>query len=283
MFTDDVVTPTRLEVLIDVLREYNRREWDRTELIGVLQPKGLPDLTPNSKQAAQTIGAARELGVVIEDGQRLRLNVTDRTLTARQVLLQFIDAQVLSHTDVEPFYAPFYSFLLSLNAEACQRRDGDQWAISFNQDCSAVAKADNPFNKPKYTGLNRWYSYSGHGWFDTQGVFQPNPYGRLRRRLVAVFGAETKLDGAEFFSRLSNSCPELDGGEIFCRTVAKYDPGRGVVSLGLSHALIDLHFDGIIRLFCASDSRGWSIEAAQPRNDGQTLRSGRVDYVEYLG
>src|ERR1022692_2631117 len=104
MFTDDVVTPTRLEVLIDVLREYSRREWDRTELIGVLQPKGLPDLGPNSKQAAQTIGAARELGVVIEENQRLRLNLADRTLPTRQVLLQFIDDQMLSHIDVEPFY-----------------------------------------------------------------------------------------------------------------------------------------------------------------------------------
>ena len=46
---------------------------------------------------------------------------------------------------------------------------------------------------------------------------------------------------------------------------------------------IDLHFDRVIRLFCAADSRGWSIEAAQPPNDGDTLRSGRVDYVEYRG
>jgi len=283
MFTDDEVTPTRLEVLIDVLREYSRRDWDRAELIGVLQPKGLPDLSPNSKQASHTIGAARELGVVVEENQRLRLNVADRTLTTRQLLLQFIDDQMLSRTDVEPFYGPFYAYLLSLDAAGCQRRDGDKWAISFNQDCPAVAKADNPFNKAKYTGLNRWYSYSGHGWFDTQEVFQPNPYQRVRRRLGHVFGRETKLDGAEFFTRLSTLCPELDGGAIFCKTVAKYDQSRGVVSLALSHALIDLHFDRVIRLFCASDSRGWSIEAAQPPNDGDTLRSGRVDYVQYLG
>jgi hypothetical protein len=281
MFTDDVVTPTRLEVLIDVLREYSRREWDRSDLIGVLQPKGLPDLSPNSKQAAQTIGAARELGLVVEENQRLRLNIADRTVPTRRVLLEFIDEQMLSRTDVEPFYAPFYAYLLSLNGDACQSRDGDQWAISFNQDCPLVAKADNPFNKPKYTGLNRWYSYSGHGWFDTQGVFQPNPYERVKRKLADIFGTETKIGGVEFFTRLSDHCPELDGGEIFCRAVAKYDRSRGVVSLGLSHALIDLHFDRVIRLFCASDSRGWTIEAAQPPNDGDTLRSGRVDYVEY--
>jgi hypothetical protein len=281
MFTDDVVTPTRLEVLIDVLREYSRREWDRADLIGVLQPKGLPDLTPSSKQATQTIGAAKELGLIVEENQRLRLTVADRKLPARGILLQCIDEQMLSRTEVEPFYAPFYAYLLSLNGEACQKRDGDQWAISFNQDCPQVAKADNPFNKPKYTGLNRWYAYSGHGWFDTQGIFQPNPYERVRRKLADIFATETKLDGTEFFSRLSAQCPELDGGEIFCRAVANYDRSRGVVSLGLSHALIDLHFDSVLRLFCAPDSRGWSIQAAEPPNDGDTLRSGKVDYVEY--
>jgi hypothetical protein len=281
MFTDDLVTPTRLEVLIDVLRDHSRREWTRTDLIGVLQPKGLPDLTPNSKQAAATITAARELGIVTEEGQVVRLNRFDKNLPTRELLLEVLDEKVLASTEIEFFYAPFYSYLLSLNAAGVQKRDGDQWAIAFAHDCPGVARAENAFNKVKYTGLNRWYPYSGHGWFDPEGIFQPNPYERVRRRLGRIFGADRKLAGDEFFSRLAHQCPELDGGEIFCHAVPAYDGNRSVATLGLSHTLVDLHADGIIRLFCAPDSRGWSIEAAQPPNDGKTLLSGRIDYVEY--
>lgn len=281
MFTDDVVTPTRLEVLIDVLRDYGRREWSRADLVGVLQPKGLPDLNPSSKQAEVTIRAARELGIVAEESQIVRLNPFDKNLSTRQLLLGALDDKVLASTEIEFFYAPFYSYLLSLNADGCKKRDGDQWAIDFARDCPGAARTENAFNKAKYTGLNRWYPYSGHGWFDPEGVFQPNPYERVRRSLDRIFDKERKLSSDEFFIRLANKCPELDGGEIFCRAVAAYDRGRQTATLGLSHALIDLHADGVLRLICPRDSRGWSIEAAQPYNDGKTLLSGRIDYVEY--
>jgi hypothetical protein len=281
LFTDDVVTPIRLEVLIDVLREYGRRDWTRSELVGVLQPKGLPDLTAASKQATQTIGAAKELGIVTEEDQQIRLIPFDRNLSTSRLLLDILDAKVLASTAVEPFYAPFYSYLLSQDALAGAKRDGDAWAIAFTRDCPSVARAENPFNKPKYTGLNRWYSYSGHGWFDPEGVFQPNPYERIRRRLPEIFSLrKNRLSGDEFFSSLGQACPELDGGELFCQTVPGYDARKMVATMGVSHALVDLHLDGAIRLICEPDSRGWSIEAAQPPNDGETLRSGRIDYVE---
>jgi hypothetical protein len=281
MFTDDMVTPTRLEVLIDVLRDYGRREWSRADLVAVMQPKGLPDLSPNSKQAEVTIRAAKELGIVTEESQVVRLGRFDKNLSTGQLLLEVLDEKVLASTEIEFFYAPFYSYLLSLNADGAQKRDGDQWAIDFARDCPGAARAENAFNKPKYTGLNRWYAYSGHGWFDPEGVFQPNPYERVRRRLDRIFGTERKLAGNEFFGRLAGQCPELDGGEIFCRAVAGYDRNRLAATLGLSHALIDLHADGAIRLLCPPDSRGWGIEAAQPHNDGKTLLSGRIEYVEY--
>ncbi|MFN7919073.1 MAG: hypothetical protein U0Q16_03195 [Bryobacteraceae bacterium] len=281
MFTDDMVTPTRLEVLIDVLRDYGRREWSRADLVGVLQPKGLPDLSPNSKQAEVTIRAAKELGIVTEESQVVRLSRFEKDLSTRQLLLEVLDDKVLGSTEIEFFYAPFYSYLLSLNADGAQKLDGDQWAIGFARDCPAAARTENAFNKPKYTGLNRWYPYSGHGWFDSEGVFQPNPYERVCRRLDRIFGTERKLSGDEFFSRVARDCAELDGGEIFCRAVAAYDRKRRIATQGLSHALIDLHADGVIRLICPPDSRGWSIEAAQPYNDGKTLLSGRIDYVEY--
>jgi hypothetical protein len=38
----------------------------------------------------------------------------------------------------------------------------------------------------------------------------------------------------------------------------------------------------VFRLHCAPDSRGWSIESAEPPYDAKTLRSSRLDEVEWL-
>lgn len=283
MFTDGPVTPSRLECLIDLLREHTRREWTRGDLAGVLQPKGLPDLTTASDQAYKVVKAALELGLVVEDGPLIRLGPWERDRTTRDVVLHAIDNHVLASTAVEPYYAPFYSYLVSIGPRAAQKKDGGAWAIEFNQFCSQTVGDQNPFNKTKHTGLERWYAYSGHGWFDILGVFQANPYGRVLRQLPGIFKGASRLTGDDFIGRLAEQCPELDNGTIFRHTLPTYNADARVVSLALSHALVDLHLDEHIRLFCAPDSRGWSIEAALPPNDGRTLRSGRIDYVEYIG
>lgn len=281
MFTDSPVTPNRLEVLIDVLRDFSRREWTRSDLVTVLQPSGLPGVTPSSRQAAETIAAAKELGIIAEENQIIQLTDRARKRPSSETLLEALDERVLCSTEIEPFYGPFYAYLLTVMPDEADKRDGDAWAINFDRDCPKAARSENPFNKVKYTGLNRWYAYSGHGWFDPKEVFQPNPYDRVRRSLPRVFESDRKITGEDFFTRLAKACPELDGGEIFSRTVTSYDPRRMVVTLGLSHALIDLHFDKVIRLYCSPDSRGWNIEAAHPPTDGKTLNSGKVDHVEY--
>ena len=79
MFTDQPVTPNRLECLIDLLREYSRQEWTRAKIISVLQPKGLPDLEPASPQAAATIKAGLELGLITQDGSSIKLGFVERS------------------------------------------------------------------------------------------------------------------------------------------------------------------------------------------------------------
>ena len=280
MFTHEPITPRRLECLIELLREHSRRDWTRASLAGVLQPEGLPDLKDKSDQASKVIKAALELGLVIEEGALIRLAPFQRDRTTTELVLQAIDERILASTDVETYYAPFYSYLISQGAVP-EKRDGGAWAIAFNHDCPQMAGDQNPFNKTKFTGLERWYAYSGHGWFDMTGVFQPNPYSRVLRQLRNVFTDGKRLSGDDFITRLAQCCPELDKGSVFRQTLPNYNAEAQVASLALSHALIDLHLDRHICLFCAPDSRGWSIEAALPPNDGRTLRSGRIDYVEY--
>ena len=282
MFTDSPVTPCRLEILIDVLRDFSRKEWSRTDLISVLQPRGLPDVTPNSDQAKETVAAARELGLLAEDKDSVRLVAVDKGTSTKEFLLDILDKKVASSTDIEPYYAPFFSYLLQNDNQDAKGRDGDDWAIRFNQECPLVARAGNPFNKTKYTGLNRWYSYCGHGWEDPSDTFQPNPCGRVKRSLPDIFGRKSKLSADDFMANLALHCPELDGGSIFMNASPQYDPKLKKLTLGLSHALVDLHLDNIIQLNCPVDSRGWSIEAAQPPTDGNLMRSSRIDHVEYV-
>jgi hypothetical protein len=239
-------------------------------------------LTDSSDQANKVIKAAIELGLVTEDGNLIRLGPLRRDRTTSDLVLQAFEDRILASTEVEPYYAPFYSYLISQGALQSEKRDGGAWATAFNSDCPQMAGEQNPFNKTKYIGLERWYEYSGHGWFDVNGVFQPNPYSRIRRQLPKLFAGDKRLSGDEFISRLAECCPELDTGTIFRLTLPKYNVEARVASLALSHALIDLHLDREICLLCQPDSRGWSIEAALPPNDGQTLRSGRIDFVDYV-
>jgi len=282
MFTDSPVTPCRLEILIDVLRDFSRREWNKSDLTSVLQPKGLADVTPNSDQAKQTVAAAKELGIFTESADGMRLTVGTKGHSTRDSLLLLLDEKVASRIEIEPYYAPFYSYLLHKEKDESRPINGDDWAIHFNRECTRFARSDNPFNKTKYTGLHRWYDYSGHGWFDMEEVFQPNPYGRVKRSLPRIFETTGMLSADEFFARLSLLCPELDGGKIFLDAAPPlYDPSLKQLSSGLSHALVDLHEDRIIRLHCTADSRGWSVEAAQPPIDAEFMRSSRIDHVEY--
>ncbi|MCG3146076.1 MAG: hypothetical protein HONDAALG_03908 [Gammaproteobacteria bacterium] len=283
MFTDGPVTPVRVEILIDLMRGLSVRRIDRALLAQLLQPEGLPSLDPKKRvQAQETLKAALDLGIMTEDADGTLKLIVERKdkRTAKQILLAALDEVVISSTEVEPYFSLFYSYLLSLNADGCVNRSNSEWAVDFERDVFGGQRVNNPFNEVKLTGLHRWLSYAGLGWYDISEVFQPNPYERLRRRLGAIFAGEAKLTGEEFMRRLSEACPELDGGAIFRRADRGYDPAAKVCTLGLSHALIDLHQDGWIRLDCPRDSRGWSIEAAAP--PGDSLQSGRIDTVELV-
>jgi hypothetical protein len=284
MFTDEPVTPVRLETLLDLMRNTTSRKVDRRMLIEMLQPDGLVNMDTDRVQAKRTIKAASELGLMKKEDEdtyaRLTFNRKDER-TTRQIVLGAIDSIVLSDTRVEPYFALFYSYLLSLNAEGVIKKTNDEWARDFERYVQGGQRSDNPFNKDKLAGLYRWMTYAGLGWFDANEVFQPNPYERLQRSLTMIFAGETKLTGEAFMQRMAVVCPELDGGVIFqqaCGSRSDYKETH-VCTLGLSHALIDLHQDDIIRLYCPRDSRGWSIEAAEPPSD-ESLQSARIDTIE---
>lgn len=273
--------------MLEVVRALGQRGTiKRATLHELLQPVGLPDLNETREQAKQTLAAAQQLELVdIDREQGVSLSEWTRRMneySARNVVLRALDSRVLSQTETEPYFSPFYSFLLGLNAAAAHTRDGQDWANDFNRVVHGGHLPSNPFNRDKYRGLRRWLRYAGLGWADPEDVFHCNPYGRLVRTLPAVFAEDARLDIDEFMARLAAACPELDGGEIFRRSNPDYDPHSRRCTLGLGQALIELHEDGMLRLHCPRDSAGWSIELADPPTDAATMRSARVSAVELL-
>lgn len=275
MFTDNPVTPGRLEILFEVLRAYPRG-LARKEIYRLLQPEPLdPDLS-SSSPAAATAKAALELGVVEESDSVLSLSVGCRKLKdTRAAILSAFDARVLSDTDVEKYFALFYAYYLGLGKQVYARRsfNNEQWAEQFNKDVFADAPQENRFNGTKLTGLHRWFSYAGLGWYDPSDelpirCFQANPYDRIKRAFPAIFVRQDKLDADVFMAKLAATCPELDGGKIFLQANPEWDATQKQCTLGLSHALIELHLDGVVRIACPADSAGWNLDQAEPpRNE----------------
>ena len=280
MFTDSPTTPLRVETLISVIQDFGSRSLPDTTVVSLLQPKGLPDLNAASNQAKETIKAAIELGLISRDSGELTLtNRITRRRSVRECVLESCDDVLLAKTDVEPYLALFFSFMLGRGSDA-GRFPRKEWVEQFN-DTLFGGRTGNPFNDEKVTGLNRWFTYLGLGWHDSTGEFQCNPYDRLRRQLPTLFGKGRKLDDQSFMECVGNVCPELDGGELFLRANPQYDPMAKEVTLGLANALVELHLDGVIVLHCEGDSGGWSLRQAAPPVEG-AMRSDRLDHVEWL-
>jgi hypothetical protein len=283
MFTDQQATPARLEILVDLMR--NSRNLSANSAARLLQPKPLTDGNP-PQAAAATIKAAKELGIVDEDGGSGRLSLLPharKATTAKSAVLTALDDRVLRSTEVEPYFALFYAFVLGLGKGAYKKRDRDAWAADFNHQVFSGERQSNPFNKDKVSGLDRWLSYAGLGWYDPAKNFQANPHERLHRALPAVFGKERKMSSERFMERLADICPELDGGALFQRANPAYDPTQKHCTLGLSHALIELEIDGVLRLYRPLDSTSWNIKDGEPPigEDAQS-KGERISFVELL-
>ena len=79
MFTDQPVTPRRLEILVEVVDELGATgTLKREALLELLQPETLPDFNSEAGEprsaAKAALKAAIDLGLVTEDGGVLRLS-----------------------------------------------------------------------------------------------------------------------------------------------------------------------------------------------------------------
>ena len=266
MFTDSEATPARVEMLLEVVRSMSGRKLDAPTIRQLLQPEGLPGLTAKSDQASRIISAARELELITDQADGMIRPARSRDhRSAKVALIEAIDQKVLSDDKVEPWFALFFAFLLGRDESAGSgAQSGIDWETRFERELFRDTKPSNRFNLDKYRGLRRWFRYSGLGWHDSDNTFHPNPYDRIARNLPIIFGKTRELAIDAFMERLSEVCPELDGGHIFLRANLGWDCASRTMTLGVAHALVDLHLDSVIILNCPLDSDGWSIAKAAP-------------------
>lgn len=283
MFMDQPITPARVEVLIDVLRNCPEKTMNVTGLKRLLQPEGLPNRTEQSDQARQVISAAKQLGLVRESEGAVTLEWKsgDRRET-RTVLLDALDTNVLLRDEVEPWFAKFFAFMIAREPGAAEAApgQGDDWDVRFNTTVLQNATVANRFNASKYNGFRRWMRYMGLGWHDGKDVFQPNPFERLARVLPRIFDSDLVLTSDEFMTRLASRCPELDGGSVFCETNRDFEMSRRECTAALASALVELHDDGIIALECPIDNDGWSLRRATPART-KAMPSDRFDRIQF--
>ena len=284
VFIDNPTVPTQLEVLLDLLHAIRQKNAPADSIKTLLQPKGLPDLTESSKQAAHQLNAARELKLVAEDEQgnlRLTYPIREGKPSAKDSIIRAVDRHVLAAADVEPWFGRLYGYVISLTnyefpSEAPARKD---LCTDFNSALAAHIERGNPLNDTKLPQYLRWYLYAGMGWRDPYKRFVLDPTERVRRALTVIFDDAQQLDAAAFMSSLAQACPELDGGALFMDTAIDLNnTGDRVCTRALAITLRNLHDEGVIQLSCPKDNAGWSLERGGKAKDH--LQSDRFDRVE---
>jgi hypothetical protein len=275
MFTDNPATPVRLEILLEVLQEFERG-LPREELLQMLQPEALVEGRAEFTVAKANLRAALDLNLVRDVSGKITI-AKGIIGSPRDSVLAALDELVLAGTDVEKYFALYYSFYLGLGKAA-----DDATPDSFNKAVFDDERQENRFNDTKRDGLNRWFYYAGLGWFDPDRNFHANPYYRVLRALPKIFKSDKKLTSEDFMKGLAKACPELDGGELFRQANRGYSPEDKTCTLGLSHALVELHLDREIKLDCPADNNGWSIGPAEPPA-AEGFVSNRFRTIEFVG
>src|SRR5262245_39623117 len=154
MFTDQPVTPARLETIIGLVRGMGDGKLTEAALEGLVQPRCLPGLTANSDQGRQAVTAAKALGLLVGDNHGgVRLNVPPRDQrSAREILLEAVDVKILNNMDLEPYAALFYAYIIGRDGEA-RTGQGQFWEAEFERDVFDGEPPPNRFNNTKYIGL----------------------------------------------------------------------------------------------------------------------------------
>ena len=259
-----------LIVLVRCLAHHG--SMDREKLINVCAPESAVD---SQDRAKQTLNNWIQLGVLNEDSGKISI---DRSLssavkksTDHSVLAGLARQQVLATANNERFW------------EAEDNRSADfcraaSWMLAQNVfdvqivghkaiEKIEVTQLSNDFraftNDTRWTGFKAWAPFLGFGSigrFPTKNTFVIDPTIAVADSLREVFGKDKELPQEQFFNRLAEILPVVDGGEYRLKVEEKINqsswkpPKPSEVSTSLSRALSRLHDRGDVLLDDRSDA-----------------------------
>lgn len=261
MFMDQTATSNRLETLAKILISKNMPPLDDTTLNSLLAPSSLPEY--ESLHSKSVISAGKEIGLISYRENSKKINkLTSNGKSAKEFLLEYLDKKILSETNIEPYFAKFYSYALSHEIPLTNNKESNVALTERAREDISGFKGANRFNEVKLGKYLPWYFYFGLTQANKKNnptVSETYPYERIKRKLKDIFKSKKKLSIDEFMANLGATCSELDCGEIFCSVNSTQKSINKSITLGVSNVLVELHMNGYILLDCPLDSDGWSF------------------------
>lgn len=275
----DPVTPHRLHAL---LRLISRLEAPKKEEIwNGLQPSQI-GLT-NQDTSKEVMNVARNSNLVVEQPDKtLVLSVPVEKIDSVEAFRSCMRDQLLGVTkDGDSNY--LFNLLTAWYAIQDEGVFGQ-----YNKTLDYVSKVNDQLfpsvdvrriDEKKIEGWRDWAAFVGLGWKMRTGgrgariVLVPDATGRLEAVLDKLLPSGPPIRFIEFMQKLSDTCPELDGGQLFeyCWQLCRKGEARGNrLSLMLSNGLRGLRDMGQLELIRQADATdNWQLYSAAGDPDGQ--------------
>lgn len=270
LLSDTQGRPERVWSLLRLLDALGGRAA-RDEIDTWMIPASFRENEKSPSQVSQTVGSARSLGLVEDDGNDLVLRV-DPLPEDMQAFTDLIHARLIDpQNEADSVLFRAYACVLLETA----RTGNTDWLV--NQTLPDIAiyinrilvRGENGdqrvFNKDKAPAWRAWMVALG---LAVQGgkalpYLFPQPAERLTRELPAIadaHGRGVEIPAATFMAELGRRMPYLDGGQVYTRVAAQIAEEHGWrlragwVSNVVSETLRDLHDEGAIELIARADS-----------------------------
>ena len=274
IISSGTVTPFRLHALVRLVHRFQK--ISRKELIDLVQPLELG--LENQETAKEVIKAAINCKLVIEipsenviqAGDNLSSLLDPKDFKAR------MQSSLLGQADEN---GP--NFLLNIFTAwyFVQNENVFQFSKDFDKQFNEEVFRDDTerhFNSTKLNGWKMWASFLGLGWLNKEnGIVIPDVHDRIDSLLSNILPITRKqaVTFGEFITKLTEYCPELDGGVLFkkCWQYSRQAAAdRNRLSLALSTALRVLHDEEKIELIRRADAaENWQLFPASGHDISQ--------------
>lgn len=275
----DPVTPHRLHALLRLVAHLNSPK--RKDLLDLLQPKELG--LDNQESASSVLLVARHSNLVIEQSDKsLALLVAAEQIEDTESFRKCICNEILGVTqDGESNYLfNLFTAWYAIQDELVfhQYSTTSELASGINEQLFSGEKVRR-YERTKVEGWRDWADFVGLGWKMRTGgrgariILVPDATGRLGAMLDKLLPPGPSIRFTDFMQRLSDICPELDGGQLFeyCWQLCRKGEARGNrLSLMLSNGLRGLRDKGQLELIRQADATdNWQLYSAAGDPDSQ--------------